>query len=86
MLDTQTHYPTFYSYPIMENSDNLISIQLDQFGLETMIEAALYALQATEGDNKFTSMYSELNRIKNEFYPEEETVEETTVEVVNDEE
>jgi hypothetical protein len=70
----------------MENSDNLISIQLDQFGLETMIEAALYALQATEGDNKFTSMYSELNRIKNEFYPEEETVEETTVEVVNDEE
>ena len=59
----------------MENSNNLITIQLDHVGLSIMKDAALRALQV-DGNNDFVAMYDELCRIEKQFYKEEETVEE----------
>lgn len=55
----------------MENSDKLITIQLDHVGLSIMRDAALRALQV-DGNKDFAAMYDELLRIEKQFYSEEE--------------
>lgn len=55
----------------MENSDKLITIQLDHTGLSIMRDAALRALQV-DGNKDFAAMYDELLRIEKQFYSEEE--------------